>query len=105
MALRKEGGSTKKSLDRKSTPSKAQVPPAISPAVFPGESPTVSLALAAGTMYGHAAQDQEPAQDKPARSKAQGEAPKRGKAQGKSSRARTAAAQARSAGATRKAKP
>jgi hypothetical protein len=46
---------------KSSTPRKSAEPvPQVTPLPFPGESPTVSLALAAGRMYGLSEEDQKP---------------------------------------------
>jgi hypothetical protein len=89
---------------------KSEPAPDITPQPFPGESPTVSLALAAARMYGLHEEEEKPS--RPARSAAKPKkavkkavkkaaAPKRAKAQAKAPK-RASATQAK---ATGKAKP
>jgi hypothetical protein len=55
--------------EKRTTPRKsaAQPPPQVMPMPFPGESPTVSLALAAGQMYGLKPEDEKPQRSSPER--------------------------------------
>ncbi|HYC37192.1 MAG TPA: excinuclease ABC subunit UvrA [Usitatibacter sp.] len=110
MAAKKGLSSEKTGLARKAAPAKAgaESTPNITPAPFPGESPTVSLAMAAGKMYGHAAPEREHSRDKPSRGRGAGskvrqsrtEPPRRAKTQRKSPRSG-----ARSGAGARRAKP
>jgi hypothetical protein len=53
---------------KSSTPRKSAEPaPQVTPMPFPGESPTVSLALAAGQMYGLKPEDEKPGRSSPKR--------------------------------------
>ncbi len=68
---------------KRTTPRKAAQPervPDVKALPFPGESPTVSLAMAAARMYGMPEQEQEPAKAAPKR---RGATKKKAKANGK----------------------
>jgi hypothetical protein len=60
--------------EKRNTPRKSTREPApqVAPMPFPGESPTVSLALAAGQMYGPKPEDEKPARSRPKRKAASG---------------------------------
>ena len=60
---------------KSTTPRKAAVPeraPEVKALPFPGESPTVSLAMAAARMYGVSEKDEKPASSRPKRKAAGG---------------------------------
>jgi hypothetical protein len=73
--------------------------PAIKPMPFPGESPTVALAMAAGQKYGLHEEEAKPARAKP-RKKA---ATRKASPTGKAASTRKAAPKRKSAGAKKKA--
>ena len=51
----------------RSSPQQAEPVTPVKPAPFPGESPTVSLAMAAARMYGVSEKDEKPASSRPKR--------------------------------------
>lgn len=53
-------------MQKRSTPQKAESAPQITPMPFPGESPTVTLAMAAGEKFGYH-EEAKPARAKPKR--------------------------------------
>ena len=78
---------------KRTTPRKAAEPvhaPEVKPAPFPGESPTVSLAMAAARMYGIPDEEQKPAKAAPERRSATKKKPAKagGKAKASAKRGR-----------------
>ena len=88
---------SKRRTPRKAEP--AEPAPQVTPLPFPGESPTVSLAMAAGQMYGFHPEDEKPVRASPkrrgtAKAKKKAVAPRRAAAK-KAPRRGTARARAR----------